>query len=210
VGSRARSRGPLIAAAWALAVLGIAIVGIGGRLGDTDARTGLTASASIPAEVVATPAPSPTGPVVALSEPAPPPAAVTGIPLWVRGRVGSDVHEVVVVLRTGGAEVARQTTRPGRSGRFAAVFTLQPPRPRMNLTVVAIAQDAAAQPLGEARQEVRVAPLARVAALPSPRPSLGEDGVLGSRGVDLAPVVAALDEPFGWTWRPEGGLATYR
>ncbi len=135
---------------------------------------------------------------------------MTGIPLWVRGRAGSEVHEVVVVLRTSGAEVARQATRPGRSGRFAAVFTLQPPRPEMELTIVAIAHDAAAQPLGEARQDVRVAPLARVAALPPPRPAGGEDGVRGSRGADLAPPDAARAEPAGWTWRPEGGLATYR
>jgi hypothetical protein len=151
-------------------------------------------------------------PVVTFLEPAPPPAAVTGIPLWVRGRAPAAASEVLLVLRDHEIEVARQRTRPGRSGRFAAVFTLQPPRPAMDLTVAATAVSGD-HTLGQAEQPVRVAPLDRVAAVPSPRPSLGEDGVLGSRGVDLSALepragpATPPTAPTGRLWRRPGGLA---
>jgi hypothetical protein len=81
----------------------------------------------------------------------------------------------------------------------------------MELTVVATALDAAEATLGQTEQAVLVAPLDRVAAVPSPRPRLGEDGVLGSRGVDLTAldagaleadvVVSRRAPPPGWLAR---------
>ena len=196
--------------------MAIVVVGIGGRLGGESARPSGAASAA--PEAVATPATPSAGPVVALSEPAPPPAALTGIPLWVRGRAATTVHEVVLVLRSGDREVARQSVQPSRSGRFAAVFTLQPPRPAMDLTVVAIARDDREATLGEVERTARVAPLDRVAAAPTPRPLLGEDGVLGSRGVDITAAAGGSSSgpvdvtSQGGPWPRPGGLAaqTYR
>ena len=195
-------------------MLGVAAVvafGVGGRLGDEDPRASPVVTP--PHAAVTTPAPASSGSVVALSEPAPPPASVAGIPLWVRGRVTAGADELLLVLRSERGEVARQTTRPGRNGRFAAVFTLQPPRPAMDITVVVTALDERDGTLGEAEQVVHVQRLDRVAAAPSPRPSLGEDGVLGSRGVavselesgrDGAPAAAGVA---GWPWPGAGGLA---
>ena len=194
-----------------MGVAAVVAAGVGGRLGDENARA--TPVVTPPHAAVTTPAPPSSASVVALSEPAPPPASVAGIPLWVRGRVTAGVDELLLVLRSERGEVARQTTRPARSGRFAAVFTLQPPRPAMDITVVVTALDERDGALGEAEQVVHVARLDRVAAAPSPRPSLGEDGVLGSRGVDVselesdrdgAPAAAGVA---GWPWPRAGGLA---
>ncbi len=82
----------------------------------------------------------------------------------------------------------------------------------MELTVVAIARDAGAVQVGEASRVVHLAPLERTAAtVPTPRPRLGEDGVLGSRGVDLSwrPAPFARDGAVrdGWPRPNAGGLA---
>jgi hypothetical protein len=211
-GGDGRERGRLVAAAWAIGAVAVVALGVAGQLGD-ETVAGPSASTTAPRAGAATSAPSSAVPIVALSEPAPPPSTVTGIPLWVRGRAAKPVAQILLVLRSDGTEVARQSTTPGRSGRFAAVFTLQPPRPRMDLTVVAIALNGGAETLGQAEQPVRVAPLDRVAAVPSPRPSLGEDGVLGSRGVDVSALVPAGDSAgvapvaTDWPWPRPGSLA---
>jgi hypothetical protein len=192
--------------AWAIAFGAIAMAGFGGRLTDDEpAETPRSLASSAP---VVIPVPS-IAPLVALSDPAPPPDSVTGIPIWIRGHAAPEVRQVLLVLVDGETRIGRQTVRPSASGRFGGVFTLLPPRRAMDLTVIAVGRDSGADAISTTRRAVHVSPLHAVAAGPAvDRPRLGEDGVLGSRGVDLAalPQPSLAPKPPGWGW-PVGQLA---
>jgi hypothetical protein len=192
----------------------VVVVGLAGRLDaeGRDRRTETRTALELDASATRRPTPQAAPEHVTLDEPDPPPAAVAGIPLWVRGHAAPSVPEVIVALVDGESEIARQTVRPSSKGRFSAVFTLRPPRPRMELTVVAVGRDSNAAPVSTSRRAVLVAALdgraGAAVATATERPRLGEDGVLGSRGVDVAalPRPTPAPAPPGWGW-PVGRLA---
>lgn len=211
-----RGRGGRTLAAWVLAVGAIVFVGMGGRLADRsptrDAAVDAAPTAALDvAPPLVVPAPS-VVPLVVIEEPLPPPASITGIPIWVRGHAAPEVRQILLVLVDGETRLARQTVRPSKRGTFSAVFTLGPPRPLLELTVIAVGRDSGADAISTSRRAVVVSPLSSVAVAERVPGRLGEDGLLGSRGVDLAADedVAVTDPivPAAWNAQfPVGQLA---
>lgn len=181
VGSARRGRAGLLV--WVVAVAGIVAVGVGGRIA-SDADSALPQPG---VEASPTAAPDGSGPshaTLVLTEPGD--GEVDTVAVHVRGRAADGITQIELVLMRDDRQLSRQTVRP-REGRFAGVFTLGRPRPAGTVTVMAIARDRHGIPVATVRREFAVSGLR--AALTEPRPMLGEDGVLGSRGVDIAALV---------------------
>ncbi len=103
--------------------------------------------------------------------------------MHVRGQAADAVAQVELVLMRDERQLSRQTVHP-RRGRFVGVFTLGRPRVAGAIIVMAIGRDRHGIPVATVRREFAVAAL--LAAAGEPRPMLGEDGIFGSRGVDLS------------------------
>jgi hypothetical protein len=187
-------------AVWAVGLAGIVALGVGGRLSaDSRAPTAVvtsTASASA--------APNAADALLTITAPD---ADVTTVAVRVRGRAAPAVDHVEIRLVRSSATLGRQTVRPTGTGLYGGLFTLGAPRAASGITVVAIARDPAGVVLAEAHREIRLAALHAAVLVPPPGIRLGEDGILGSRGVDLTAYAAVAEWSYpigrlGWRTNP--------
>jgi hypothetical protein len=132
---------------------------------------------------------------------------VTTVAVRVRGRAAATVDHVEIRLVRSSATLGRQTVRPTGTGLYGGLFTLGAPRAASGITVVAIARDADGAALAEAHKEIRLEALHAAAVVPPPAIRLGEDGILGSRGVDLTVYAGGREWSYpigqlGWRTNP--------
>lgn len=174
-GGASAGRGRLAAIAWALGLLGVVGVAIGGRLaeaGDPPVRSAIIAFASPSDAASPSPSASPIRPaeVLVLASPAEAGLIVTTRELVVQGYLDIAAGSVRVTLEARGNRVIDDATiapplafveRPtlDRHARFEVRFGLPNPRPNGRMVVQVVAYDTEGRMLGVIRRPFVVGPL---------------------------------------------------
>lgn len=192
-------RGRLWLVGWAVTLVAVVGLAVNGPASDDAGPIPAVADASPSAPL---PGASSEPELLVLTDPAG--GEVRTVALRIRGRVREPIAYVEVVLVHVETALVRQITRPTRRGLFAALFTVGAPRSAATVTIRAIGRDTGGAEVASVEREVSLAALAGEArAQPTPtRRPIGEDGLMGVLGVNLA---APTPGPGPWSW-PVGRL----